>query len=119
MAKPVDYADASQEVRAVYDDIKRSRNVPYVNNFWKYLARDPALLRRTWERERAARQMLQRGGALCGIERGTGGAGGIVEQRQRRREAVAGGARVAHPLTHRRRSFPCPNPCPNPCPTFW
>ena len=49
MAKPVDYADASQEVRAVYDDIKRSRNVPDVNNFWKYLARDPALLRRTWE----------------------------------------------------------------------
>ena len=49
MAKPVDYADASQDVRAVYDDIKRSRNVPDVNNFWKYLARDPALLRRTWE----------------------------------------------------------------------
>ena len=49
MAKPVDYADAPQDVRAVYDDIKRSRNVPDVNNFWKYLARDPALLRRTWE----------------------------------------------------------------------
>ena len=47
--KPVDYAQASPEVRAVFDDIKTSRNVPDVNNFWKYLARDPALLKRTWE----------------------------------------------------------------------
>ena len=46
---PVEYADASPEVRAVYDDIKKSRNVADVNNFWKYLARDPATLKRTWE----------------------------------------------------------------------
>lgn len=36
-------------VAEVFDDIKRSRNVPDVNNFWKYLARDPVLLKRTWE----------------------------------------------------------------------
>ena len=47
--KPVDYAKASREVRAVFDDIKSSRNVPDVNNFWKYLANDPVLLKRTWE----------------------------------------------------------------------
>jgi AhpD family alkylhydroperoxidase len=47
--KPIDYADASPQVRAVFDDIKRSRQVEDVNNFWKYLANDPALLRRTWE----------------------------------------------------------------------
>ena len=46
---PIDYADASPTVRAVFDDIKKTRNVPDVNNFWKYLARDPALLKRTWE----------------------------------------------------------------------
>lgn len=46
---PIDYADASPQVRAVYDDIKRSRNVPDVNNFWKYLAHDPVTLKRTWE----------------------------------------------------------------------
>ncbi len=46
---PIEYADASPEVRAVYDDIKKTRNVPDVNNFWKYLARDPATLKRTWE----------------------------------------------------------------------
>jgi len=47
--KPIEYADASAQVRAVYDDIKRTRNVPDVNNFWKYLAHDPATLKRTWE----------------------------------------------------------------------
>ncbi len=45
----IEYADASAEVRAVYDDIKKTRNVPDVNNFWKYLARDPVTLKRTWE----------------------------------------------------------------------
>src|SRR5262245_29436884 len=37
------------EVLAVFEDIKRTRNVPDVNNFWKYLARDPVLLARTWQ----------------------------------------------------------------------
>ena len=46
---PVEYADASPQVRAVYDDIKKTRNVPDVNNFWKCLARDPATLKRTWD----------------------------------------------------------------------
>ena len=45
---PIEYRDASAEVRAVYDDIKRTRQVEDVNNFWKYLAHDPAGLRRTW-----------------------------------------------------------------------
>ena len=43
-AQAIEYADASAQVRAVYDDIKKTRNVPDVNNFWKYLARDPAML---------------------------------------------------------------------------
>lgn len=46
---PIEYADASPVVRAVYDDIKRTRNVPDVNNFWKHLARDPVTLKRTWD----------------------------------------------------------------------
>ncbi|MGZ3410409.1 MAG: carboxymuconolactone decarboxylase family protein [Xanthobacteraceae bacterium] len=46
--QPIEYANAAPEVRAVFDDIKTSRNVPDVNNFWKYLANDPALLKRTW-----------------------------------------------------------------------
>ena len=45
----IEYADASPEVRAVYDDIMRKRGTDWINNFWKALANDPALLRRTWE----------------------------------------------------------------------
>lgn len=47
--QPIEYADASPEVRAVFDDIKTSRKVEDVNNFWKYLANDPRTLKRTWE----------------------------------------------------------------------
>ena len=46
---PIEYATASAAVRAVFDEIKRTRNVADVNNFWKYLAPDEALLKRTWE----------------------------------------------------------------------
>src|SRR6478609_4717053 len=44
----VEYDDAGPEVRAVYDDIMRTRNTDWINNFWKALAHDPATLRRTW-----------------------------------------------------------------------
>lgn len=47
--QPVSYEEASPEAQAVIDDIKRSRNLPDVNDFWKYLARDPKTLKRTWE----------------------------------------------------------------------
>ena len=49
VVEPIEYADASAEVRAVYDDIKATRQIADVNNFWKYLAHDPKTLRRTWE----------------------------------------------------------------------
>jgi AhpD family alkylhydroperoxidase len=46
---PIEYRDASAAIRAVFDDIKRTRQVDDVNNFWKYLAHDPATLKRTWD----------------------------------------------------------------------
>jgi len=49
MPKPIEYTSASPEVRAVFDDIKATRKVEDVNNFWKYLANDPPTLKRTWE----------------------------------------------------------------------
>lgn len=45
----ISYEQASPEVRAVYDDILTTRQTDYINNFWRALAHDPALLRRTWE----------------------------------------------------------------------
>jgi AhpD family alkylhydroperoxidase len=46
--EPIEYGDASAEVRAVYDDIMATRRVDWVNNFWKVLAHDPPTLRRVW-----------------------------------------------------------------------
>ena len=46
---PIEYREAAPEVRAVFDDIKRTRQGEDVNNFWKYLAHDPATLKRTWQ----------------------------------------------------------------------
>lgn len=45
----IEYAGADDEVRAVFDDIKRTRNVEDVNNFWKVLANHPPTLRQVWE----------------------------------------------------------------------
>ncbi|MBD1843429.1 carboxymuconolactone decarboxylase family protein [Cyanobacteria bacterium FACHB-63] len=49
MSHLVEYDDASDEVRAVYDDIRATRQTDYINNFWKALANHPPTLRRTWE----------------------------------------------------------------------
>ncbi len=45
----IEYEDANDDVRAVYDDIMTTRNIDWINNFWKALANDPASLKRTWE----------------------------------------------------------------------
>ena len=45
---PIEYADASAEVRAVYDDIMATRKVDWINNYWKVLANHPPTLRRMW-----------------------------------------------------------------------
>ena len=45
----IEYADASPQVRAVYDDIMATRQTDTINNFWKAIAHDPATLKRTWE----------------------------------------------------------------------
>ena len=57
----IEYADAGPEVRAVYDDIMQTRNIDWVNNFWKALANDPVALKRTWE---SLKQVMAPDGAL-------------------------------------------------------
>lgn len=44
----IEYSEASQAVREVYDDIMTTRKTDTINNFWKALATQPELLRRTW-----------------------------------------------------------------------
>jgi AhpD family alkylhydroperoxidase len=45
--------EAGADALAVFDDIRAKRQTDYVNNFWRALAHDPALLRATWERAQA------------------------------------------------------------------
>ncbi|MEL6618788.1 MAG: carboxymuconolactone decarboxylase family protein [Pseudomonadota bacterium] len=42
--------EASAEVLAVFDDIRAVRGTDFINNFWRALANDPALLAATWGR---------------------------------------------------------------------
>jgi AhpD family alkylhydroperoxidase len=47
--KAIEYSAATPEVQAVYDEIKSLRGVADVNNFWKYLANEPRMLKHVWE----------------------------------------------------------------------
>ena len=49
MVRLIGYDEASDEVRAVYDDIMATRDTDWINNFWKALANHPPTLRRTWD----------------------------------------------------------------------
>ncbi|MGY6411496.1 MAG: carboxymuconolactone decarboxylase family protein [Alkalilacustris sp.] len=40
--------EADPRVRAVFDDIRSTRQTDFINNVWRYLAADPALLEEVW-----------------------------------------------------------------------
>ena len=40
--------ESDPRVKAVFDDIRRTRKTDFINNLWRALAFDPALLERTW-----------------------------------------------------------------------
>ena len=46
--KLVQDQDASPEVKAVFDDIRKTRDTDYVNNIWRALAVSPPMLKRFW-----------------------------------------------------------------------
>ena len=48
-----DDAQGDPAVKAVFDDIRTTRKSDFVNNFWRGLANDPAVLTRTWENLKA------------------------------------------------------------------
>ncbi len=41
-------AERNPAVKAVYDDIRKTRKSDFINNIWRALANDPVLLERTW-----------------------------------------------------------------------
>ena len=56
--KPINEKDAQGKVKKVFDDIKSSRNIKEVPNFWKYIANDPDTLERTWG---SMKQVMKKG----------------------------------------------------------
>ncbi len=54
-------ADADPRVKAVFDDIRALRRSDFINNFWRALANQPALLERTWA---DLKQVMAADGAL-------------------------------------------------------
>lgn len=46
--KMVEYDDAGDEVRAVYDEIMSAKGINFVPNFWKTVATHPAMLKQLW-----------------------------------------------------------------------
>ena len=56
--KPVDEHKVSGLVKKVFDDIKTSRKIDEIPNFWKYIANDPQTLERTWN---SMKQVMKKG----------------------------------------------------------
>jgi AhpD family alkylhydroperoxidase len=46
--QPPSNPEANPRVKAVFDDIRATRKTDFINNLWKALAFDPALLESTW-----------------------------------------------------------------------
>jgi AhpD family alkylhydroperoxidase len=56
-----DEAEADPRVKAVFDDIRATRRSDFINNFWRGLANQPAVLERTWA---SLKQVMAADGAL-------------------------------------------------------
>lgn len=46
--RPPEDPESDPRVKAVFDDMRATRNTPFINSFWRTLAFDPDLLERTW-----------------------------------------------------------------------
>jgi len=56
--KPISENEATGKVKEVFDEIKSSRKITEVPNFWKYLANSPETLERTWN---SLKQVMKKG----------------------------------------------------------
>ena len=58
MFKPIEESGATGKIKEVYDDIKSSRHITEVPNFWRMLANDPNELERSWN---SLKQVMKKG----------------------------------------------------------
>jgi len=52
--QPVGESQATGKVREIYDDIKHTKGIDFVPNFWRVLATNPVLLEQIWTRLKTA-----------------------------------------------------------------
>lgn len=58
MFKPISENEAKGKVKEIFDEIKSTRKINEVPNFWKYIANSPETLERTW---RSTSQVMKPG----------------------------------------------------------
>ena len=58
--KTISEKKAKGKVKKIFDDIKKSRNIKTIPNFWKTIAADPDTLERTWN----SLQQVMKNGAI-------------------------------------------------------
>ena len=56
--KPIQENEAKGKVKEIYDEIKTTRQITEVPNFWKSLAHNPENLERTWN---SLKQIMKKG----------------------------------------------------------
>ena len=56
--KPVAEKDAKSKVKKIFKQIKKTRKIPKVPNFWRTIANDPDTLERTWS---SLQQVMKKG----------------------------------------------------------
>ena len=58
IVKPISEKQAKGKVKKIYDDIKKTKKIKFIPNFWKILANDPSTLERTWK---SLQQVMKKG----------------------------------------------------------
>ena len=58
LQKPVAEKSVSGKVKKVFDDIKKTRKISKIPNFWRTIANDPKTLERTWK---SLKQVMSKG----------------------------------------------------------
>ena len=58
LLKPVAEKNAKGKIKKIFDDIKKTRKISKIPNFWRTIANDPKTLERTWK---SLKQVMGRG----------------------------------------------------------
>ena len=58
LLKPISEKNAKDKVKKIFEDIKKSRKISKIPNFWRTLANDEKTLERTWL---SLKQVMKRG----------------------------------------------------------